>query len=130
MTEIETVRAFFDALASMDMARVSALADDDIVYENVSLPKAVGRREFEKQMNGFARLFDRFEVEMVHIAQTGDVVLTERVDALGRGRFFAKFWVCGTLQVRDGKVVLWRDYFDWANVTAALLKGLPKLLLG
>lgn len=130
MTELDTVRAFFDALASMDAGRVSALVADDVVYENVSLPKAVGRRAFEQQMRGFTRLFDRFEVELVHIAQAGDVVLTERVDALGRGRFVAEFWVCGTLRVRDGKIVLWRDYFDWMNLTSALLKGLPGLLRG
>ena len=130
MTEIETVQAFLSALASMDPARVLAFAADDIVYENVSLPKAVGRREFEKQMQGFAKLCDRFEVEMIHIAQSGDVVLTERIDGLGRGNYMARFWVCGTFQVRDGKIVLWRDYFDWANLVGGLLKGLPNLLFG
>lgn len=130
MTELETVTAFLDALATMDPARVLAFAADDIVYENVSLPKAVGKRAFEKQMQGFAKLCDRFEVEMIHIAQTGDVVLTERIDGLGRGKFMAKFWVCGTFQVRDGKIVLWRDYFDWMNVIGGVMKGLPRVMFG
>ncbi len=128
MSEIDAVRAFFDALATMDPARISALVADDIVYENVSLPKAVGRRAFERQMRGFARLFDHFEVELVHLAEAGDVVLTERVDVLGRGRYRARFWVCGTLQVRDGRIILWRDYFDWLNLTAAFLRGVPRAL--
>ncbi|MCC6645829.1 MAG: nuclear transport factor 2 family protein [Polyangiaceae bacterium] len=127
MTETETVRAFFDALVSMEAERVLAFAADDIVYENVSLPKADGKRAFEQQMRGFARLFDRFEVEFLHVAQRDDVVLTERVDALGRGGYLMKFWVCGTLRVRDEKIVLWRDYFDWLNLSAGALRGVRGL---
>jgi limonene-1,2-epoxide hydrolase len=27
-------------------------------------------------------------------------------------------------EVRHGRIVLWRDYFDWFNATAGFLRGL------
>jgi limonene-1,2-epoxide hydrolase len=32
--------------------------------------------------------------------------------------------------VRDGRIVLWRDYFDWANILAATAKGAGRALVG
>jgi limonene-1,2-epoxide hydrolase len=46
------------------------------------------------------------------------------------GRFSAEFWVCGTFEVRDGAVVLWRDYFDYADLTVAFAKGAVRALVG
>jgi limonene-1,2-epoxide hydrolase len=57
-------------------------------------------------------------------------VLTERTDVLEAKRFRAAFWVCGTFEVRDGKVVLWRDYFDWPTVLAATAKGAVRAAAG
>jgi Limonene-1,2-epoxide hydrolase catalytic domain len=31
--------------------------------------------------------------------------------------------------VRDGRIVLWRDYFDWLNVIGAVLWGAMSALL-
>ena len=40
------------------------------------------------------------------------------------------FWVCGTFEVRNGRIVLWRDYFDYANFVWAFVKGTFRALLG
>ncbi len=32
--------------------------------------------------------------------------------------------VCGRFEVRDGVIVVWRDYFDFADFTLACAKGL------
>jgi limonene-1,2-epoxide hydrolase len=38
-----------------------------------------------------------------------------------------EFWVCGTFEVKNGKITLWRDYFDTATVGAQVAKNLPGL---
>jgi limonene-1,2-epoxide hydrolase len=121
--EIATVRSFLAALESLDIDRVLDHVSPDITYHNVSLPPARGRDAFEKQMRGLARFATGFEAQIHHIASDGPVVLTERTDVIEAGPMRAAFWVCGTFEVRDGRVVLWRDYFDWLNVTTALLRG-------
>ena len=46
------------------------------------------------------------------IAAEGNTVLTERTDAIIIGPLRLQFWVCGVFEVHDGKITLWRDYFD------------------
>jgi limonene-1,2-epoxide hydrolase len=38
-------------------------------------------------------------------------------------RLHVQLWVCGRFDVRDGQIVLWRDYFDYATVFAATARG-------
>jgi limonene-1,2-epoxide hydrolase len=121
--EIVTVRSFFDALESLDIDKALTYVSPDIVYQNVPLPPARGRAAFEKQMRAFARFGTGFEAQIHHIAADGPAVLTERTDIIEVGRMRAGFWVCGTFEVRDGRIELWRDYFDWLAVTAAMLRG-------
>ncbi|MCC6999029.1 MAG: nuclear transport factor 2 family protein [Deltaproteobacteria bacterium] len=130
MTEIETVEQFLRALESFDLDRALALVAPDVVYQNVPLAPARGVAAFERQLRGFARLADALEVELHHIAANGPIVLTERTDTLVMRGARAAFWVCGTFEVQAGKIVLWRDYFDWAQVVGRLLLAAPRALLG
>jgi limonene-1,2-epoxide hydrolase len=67
---------------------------------------------------------------MVNIAANGPIVLTERVDVLSGPWVYLDIWVCGTFEVRDGRIILWRDYFDLAEATAKLAVGPVRRLLG
>lgn len=117
------VEEFLTALEAADLERALALCDEGIVYQNVPLRPARGRAAVEKQLTTMARVAPGFEVRMLNIAANGPVVLTERIDVLSRGGFSAEFWVCGTFEVREGRIVLWRDYFDWTTFLAAGVRG-------
>ncbi|NHA00141.1 SnoaL-like domain-containing protein [Nocardioides sp. W3-2-3] len=114
----------------MDVAGALALCADDVVYQNVPLPPARGRRAVARQLRTMTKVGTGFEVEMVNIAANGPVVLTERIDVLRRGGFRMEFWVCGTFEVRDDKIVLWRDYFDWTTFLTAGVRGAGRALVG
>lgn len=64
-----------------------------------------------------------FEVKIHRAAADGAAVLTERTDALILGPLRIQFWVCGVFEVHDGRITLWRDYFDFYDMTKALLRG-------
>jgi limonene-1,2-epoxide hydrolase len=66
----------------------------------------------------------RFEVKTHRIAVNGSTVLTERTDALVFGPVRLQFWVCGVFEVRDGRITLWRDYFDMFDFTKSIARGL------
>ena len=83
----------------------------------------------EKQLRFMAKYGSGFEARTHHIAADGNVVLTERTDVLRRGAWEAEFWVCGTFEVEAGRIVLWRDYFDWTTVLAASAKGAGRVAL-
>ncbi|MBX6388504.1 MAG: nuclear transport factor 2 family protein [Frankia sp.] len=125
----ETVTEFLAALEALDIDAALALVADDVIYQNVPLPPARGRAAVEKQLRWLARHSTGFEARVRHIAADGPVVLTERTDVLRSGAWSASFWVCGTFEVRDGRIVLWRDYFDWATFLAASVRGAGAALL-
>jgi limonene-1,2-epoxide hydrolase len=112
LSDREVVEAFLDALERKDFDRALALMDDDIVYQNVPMKPDRGREATVRTLRKFMRLADTFEVRMHNIAANDGVVLTERTDILKGPWLDMKFWVCGTFEVRDGKITLWRDYAD------------------
>lgn len=118
---IALVEAFFEALRAQDMTRIESFLADDVVYQNVPFPADRGRAAVMRTMNRFGRIVTKFDFEMKNIAARNGVVLTERVDVLSGRLVHLDIWVCGTFEVRDGKIVLWRDYFDLASSTAQLL---------
>jgi limonene-1,2-epoxide hydrolase len=122
------VSAFLAALERLDVEAALNLVADDVVYQNVPLPPARGRAAFERQLRWMVRYSTGFEARTHHLAADGPVVLTERTDVLRSGAWEAEFWVCGTFEVRDGRIVLWRDYFDWATFFAASARGAGKVL--
>ncbi|AFM16882.1 limonene-1,2-epoxide hydrolase [Mycolicibacterium chubuense NBB4] len=106
-----TVESFLFALADEDFDTVESLAAPELLWQNVGLPSIRGRARIMKLLrSGEGRV--GFAVKFHRIAAEGPVVLTERTDALIVGPLRLQFWVCGTFEVREGRITLWRDYFD------------------
>ena len=120
---IRTVETFLAALAADDLDAAAAALAEDVVYQNVGLPTIHGRRA---TIGVFKRMSGRmgFDVKMHRIAAEGCAVLTERTDVLTLGPLRLQFWVCGVFEVHDGRITLWRDYFDVLDMTKALVRGL------
>jgi limonene-1,2-epoxide hydrolase len=125
----ETVTYFLNAMQEGDVESVIALAADDIIYTNVSLPTIRGKDRFSRAVRAYYRHHLGFQVVVHRIAGNGSSVLTERTDALLLGTFRMQFWVCGVFEVENGQVTLWRDYFDWRSTTLAMLRGLAGVLI-
>ncbi len=133
MTELtalnnRTVEVFLHALQDEDFDTASAALAHDLVYQNVGLPTVYGR---DRAMKLFRRMEGRarFEVKIHRIAADGAAVLTERTDALIFGPLRLQFWVCGVFEVHDGRITLWRDYFDFYDMFKATLRGIAGLVV-
>ncbi len=125
---VRTVEGFLNALQDEDFEAADAALDDNLVYENVGLPAIHGRH---RAMQLFRRMEGRmrFEVKIHRIAADGAAVLTERSDAIIFGRLRLQFWVCGVFEVHDGRITLWRDYFDFFDMLKATARGIAALAL-
>jgi limonene-1,2-epoxide hydrolase len=126
---VATVTAFLDALGRLDTDAAGALLAEDIEYHNVSLPKANGKAAVLKQLGLLTKYCTGFEAINHRIVGEGTTVLTERTDIIEIGRMRSEFWVCGTFEVHNGKITLWRDYFDWANILGSMAKGAGRALV-
>lgn len=120
---VQTVRNFVDQWRVSEAAMLQSFRDyftPTTVWDNVGLARTTGIDEALALMAGFGTQLGiaTIVVDMLNIAANGNVVLTERVD-----RFFDKegkergaVRVMGAFEIKDGKVVDWRDYFDSAAV--------------
>jgi limonene-1,2-epoxide hydrolase len=126
----DVVVHFLEALAACDVDTALDLVADDLEYVNVSLPSINGRDRLERIARPWLRRGRMgFNVHFNHVATEGNVVLTDRVDELNLGRFATRFWVYGRFVVGDdGKIAVWRDSFDWLDVTIGNLRGLAGLV--
>jgi limonene-1,2-epoxide hydrolase len=129
-TPLTIVNRFFEAMAAQDLEAGTRLLHEDIVYQNVPFPADRGKNAVVRRLKSFEHLVTKFEVRMVNIAANGPIVLTERVDVLSGPWIYLDIWVCGTFEVRDDRIILWRDYFDLAEATAKLAVGPVRRLLG
>ena len=125
--EIEVVRSFLKALEAQDLDQALTYVSDDVEYQNMPLPALRGPK-------GIRRVFgptfkaSGFEARVNKIAANGRTVLTERTDAIFIGPVRIPFQVCGTFEVRDDRIVLWRDTFDWASGLVNCLIAGPRYL--
>jgi limonene-1,2-epoxide hydrolase len=123
----QTVRDFLRHLEAADTEAALALLDDDVEWRNTGLPTVRGRR-----VRGMLRDLERrgvgFAVTVHHAAASDGIVLTERTDVLRYGRWESSVWVCGTFEVRDGRIVLWDDHFSWGNLLGSSVTGLVRAL--
>ena len=117
-----TVEVMLSCLQAQDIDGVGAVLDDNLVYQNVGFPTIRGRARAMKLFRGMEGRLG-FEVKIHRIAVNGSSVLTERTDVLAFGPVRLQFWVCGVFEVHDGRITLWRDYFDMWDMTKALVRG-------
>jgi limonene-1,2-epoxide hydrolase len=114
-------------LAHLDQPDViDDLIADDIVWENVgtlALPTVKGKEQTLKVLDRFFRLCSGWKVEIQEITADDRFVQTERTDIPLIAGGEAGFWVCGRFEVRDGKIVAWRDRFDTGAVLFGLVRG-------
>lgn len=118
-----TVENMLAALRNRDIDTALDYFDDAIVWHNVGMPKVRGIGKVAKFMRVLAKPSYAFDVKIHNIASQGDIVLTERTDVLTWRRLRVEFWVCGTFELRDGKIEVWRDYFDNLDFFKGVVRG-------
>jgi limonene-1,2-epoxide hydrolase len=113
VTPDETVTALIRACEARDLDAVCALVTDDIEYDNVPIGKVTGPDGVRSVLSGgVTQAAEQVEWVVLHQVATGDVVMNERVDRfLVDGRWI-EIPIAAVFTVRDGRVSLWRDYFD------------------
>lgn len=124
-----TVREFFTALELGAVSEALELVHPDIVWKNTSLPDVRGYDRVAKLLRGLNREQFGFAADMHHIAAQGDIVLTDRTDVLRFGPVRISFWVTGTFELRDGRIILWHDHFSWENFLRGTVVGLVRTVL-
>lgn len=126
---VSLTTGFLRDLATGRIEEALAVVDEGIYYENVGLPSVRGKRKFTRAMHMLNGKFVHFDAEILNAAADGNVVLNERIDLLSLGPLRIRFWVCGRFEVVDGRIVVWRDYFDMWDSFKGLVRGIVGLVI-
>jgi limonene-1,2-epoxide hydrolase len=121
------VREFLRLLSLPDTKAAVGLLDPEVVWRNTGLPTIKGRRVGAMLLDAEKRGLT-VDITIHHAAAEGGVVLTDRTDVLRKGKWQTSFWVRGTLEVSDGRIILWDDAFSWVDFTRGCLVGLTRML--
>lgn len=93
-------------------------------YDNVPIGKVFGVDGMRATLGGFFATCEELDWVIVRQVATGDsthgTVLNERDDRLKIGGEWRSLPLAGVFEVRDGKISLWRDYFDRTTLFEAM----------
>lgn len=122
----QLVHDFITHIERGDMEAAYAMLSDDVEYDNVPVRKVFGRDAVRASLDPFRARYDEVVWEVLHQVANGDltngVVMNERIDRVRKGDDWAEIALAGLFVVRDGKITLWRDYFDRAQFEASYRK--------
>jgi limonene-1,2-epoxide hydrolase len=125
-TPVETVQdfmaTFMKAWPIADTTVLGSFFNDDAVYRNGPLEPVNGRAAIESTLAQFMTIGGQVDVDIVHMVAKGPIVMTERVDRLTRADgTTASLPMMGVIEVHDGLIAAWRDYFDLGQFTSQVL---------
>ncbi|GEM_PF-1762262 len=110
-----------NAWNDLDVPAIANLFAEDGRFQSMMQPEAtVGRANIEAQFAGLLNGASALELKLVNIAVNNDVVFLERVDVFTFRGKEGSVPVVAVLEIRDGKVQEWREYFDRASLLSEM----------
>lgn len=121
---LETVESFMAAFIAAwetgDAAAPGAFFAEDAVYHNGPMEPVKGREAIETTLAEFMAMGGRVDVDVPHILADESIVMTERIDHFIRPEGTVSLPVMGIFEVREGRIIAWRDYFDLNQFASAV----------
>lgn len=114
------VRDFIAAWSRLDPDELVGFFTEDGTYHNMPMGPVSGRENLRAFVAGFLRGWTSTQWDVLNLVASGDVVVAERLDRTMVGETPVDLPCCGVFEMQDGKIKVWRDYFDLATYTRAL----------
>lgn len=116
----QVVRDFVVAWSRLDADELAGFFTEDGIYHNMPAKPVAGRAAVRAFIAGFIRDWTSAEWDLLSLASQGDVVIAERLDRIMVGDKPVHLPCCGVFEMSDGKIKVWRDYFDMGTYVSAL----------
>jgi len=105
---------------------IDAFSEDAILHSMMIEP-IKGRKALREHLGRLLQGATRLELQLKNVAVVGNTVFLERVDDFDYNGRRGVVPVVGVLEIEDGKVKVWREYYDRAQLLKemGLEGGLP-----
>ena len=114
------IRDFMAAWSRLDAEELAGFFTDDGVYHNIPAQPVAGRDAVRKFIAAFSASWTETDWDIHTLIADGDVVVCERTDRTKTTQGDVDLPCVGVFELRDGKIAVWRDYFDLATYTSAM----------
>jgi len=115
---VELVTRFCEEWHRLSPEEIKGFFGYEGVYRHVSIERSLrGHLEIAGAIEIYRARFEQIESEVLRISAAGEEVLCERREIfwLPSGRIVG-FEAMSSVEVRDGKIQSWTDYFDVAGL--------------
>lgn len=110
------VRQFCAVFERLDADELVGYFSADAVYHNMPMQPLVGYMAIRAFLADIPNQFRGLRFEIVNQIAAGDLVMNERIDHFTLAQGSVALPVAGIFQLRGGKIIAWRDYFDLATL--------------
>ncbi len=116
----KTIRDFVAAWSRLDAKELAGYFTEDGVYHNMPTEPVVGRDNVQAFIAGFAKDWTETVWEILNLVAQDDLVMVERIDRTKLGDKSVDLPCFGIFEMENGKIKVWRDYFDIGTYMKAL----------
>lgn len=110
-------------MENMDLDGACELVTDDVEYDNVPMGKNHGPEGIRETLGPMVDALDEVEWIIHNETASGNLVMNERSDRFRLGDKWMSLPVAGVFELNDdGKITLWRDYFDVGTFNAEMAR--------
>lgn len=125
MSENETIiREFVESWSNLDPENLADYFTEDGIYHNIPSAAVQGRDNIQQFISGFIRPWESTDWEIVSLLADGNIVMVERLDKTVVAGSPVNLPCFGYFELENGKIKVWRDYFDLSTYTNALTNAL------
>ena len=118
--KLEVAQEMVQAWNDQNWDRVYGLFAEDGVLHSVMVEPVVGRENIRARLGRLEAGIERIELQILNSGVINDVVVLERVDDFVYNGEHGRVPVVGVLEIVDGEVKVWREYYDHATLVEAL----------
>ena len=120
---IAVVTEFVEAWSRLDPDELVGYFTEDVTYHNMPMAPVEGKERVRAMIAAFIADWTATTWDLLNIAAAGDVVFAERLDRTTAGDHHVDLPCNGVFELEDGKIKVWRDYFDLATFTRGMGQG-------
>ncbi len=110
---VQVIKNFIAAWSKLDAEKLADYFIEDGIYYNMPAQPVKGRDNLRQ----FIASWTKTTWDTLNIMGEGDVVIAERLDRTEVGDIKVDLPCCGVFEMENGKIKVWRDYFDMATFT-------------
>ena len=119
-TNEKIVRDFISAWSRLNVDELVDYFCKDGIYHNMPTDPVAGHEALRAFIGAFLTNWEKTDWEILNLLVDGDTVMVERLDRTVAAGKQVDLPCCGVFEMRQGKIAVWRDYFDMTTYIDAL----------